>query len=174
MSHARYKKIMELMDITKTTPPPPYAHLATFFHFFYNIIVYSCCIELSKMVILIGNWLQVLNAKSWEDENCSRSVTRTGCKRTGTTSPASLWCEIHSLEIVFLFLLFATFILSAISQVGWDFQTFWWWSQVGPGEWEKSNSLSPLPPGCNFPQVDAFVYENCSHNVDTFSEFCTG
>jgi len=22
--------------------------------------------------------------------------------------------------------------------------------------------------------VDAFVYENCSHNVDTFSEFCTG
>ena len=64
--------------------------------------------------------------------------------------------------------------MSAISQVGWDFQTFWWWSQVGPGEWEKSNSLSPLPPGCNFPQVDAFVYENCSHNVDTFSEFCTG
>ena len=52
------------------------------------------------MIILIGNWLQVLNAKC---ENCSRSVTRTGCRRTGTTSLASLWCEINLLKIVLFF-----------------------------------------------------------------------
>ena len=31
--------------------------------------------------------------------------------------------------------------------------------------------------GCNLlimVQVDSFVYENCSHGIDTFSEFCTG
>ena len=60
MSHARYKKIMEFLDISKTTPPPGFST------FFKNIILFLCFIELSKMIILIGNWLQVLNAKSWE------------------------------------------------------------------------------------------------------------
>ena len=36
---------------------------------------------------------------------------------------------------------------------------------------EKEKWSILFPP---FPQVDSFVYENCSHNVDTFSEFCTG
>ena len=36
---------------------------------------------------------------------------------------------------------------------------------------EKEKCSILFPP---FPQVDSFVYENCSHNVDTFSEFCTG
>ena len=40
-----------------------------------------------------------------------------------------------------------------------------WW------DLEKEKCSILFPP---FPQVDSFVYENCSHNVDTFSEFCTG
>ena len=104
-------------------------------------------------------------------ENCSRSVTRTGCRRTGTTSPASLWCEIYLLKIVFFLYYFQ---LLACQQFLRLVETSK--RSYDDPRWDPENERSPtlFPPGCNFPQVDAFVYENCSHNVDTFSEFCTG